>query len=101
MQSFGNACYCCCVARLENRLDAVPHTPEAPTPANPGPVSAGQATQGAALSDGGAVLARTLAKARWNIFWERMWPPVALVATVVGFFLAASWLGLWMWLPPL
>jgi uncharacterized protein (TIGR02302 family) len=79
--------------------DEVPHTPE--IPANPGPVSAGQAAKGASLADGGAVLARTLTKARWNIFWERLWPPVALVATVIGLFLAASWLGLWMWLPPL
>jgi uncharacterized protein (TIGR02302 family) len=53
------------------------------------------------LADGSAVLARTLAQARWNIFWERLWPTLALVATVVGLFLTVSWLGLWLWLPPL
>src|SRR5262245_22052199 len=47
------------------------------------------------------MLARALGRARWTIFWERLWPPVASVATVVGLFLAVSWLGLWLWLPPL
>src|SRR6516165_835076 len=47
------------------------------------------------------MLEKALAKARWTTFWERLWPPVATIATAVGLFLAVSWLGLWLWLPPL
>ena len=50
---------------------------------------------------GGDVLTRALARARWTIFWERLWPALASLATVVGLFLAVSWLGLWLWLPPI
>src|SRR5438309_11739243 len=45
-------------------------------------------------------LARALSRARWTIFWERLWPALASIATVIGLFLAVSWLGLWLWLPP-
>ena len=47
------------------------------------------------------LLAATLQRARWTIFWERLWPALTSVATAVGLFLALSWLGLWLWLPPL
>ena len=47
------------------------------------------------------LLAAALKRARWTIFWERLWPPLAAFATVVGLFLAVSWLGVWLWLPPL
>jgi uncharacterized protein (TIGR02302 family) len=47
------------------------------------------------------MLARALIRARWSIFWERLWPALASVATAIGLFLALSWLGLWLWLPPL
>src|SRR5947199_8902101 len=50
---------------------------------------------------GDDLLARALRRARWTIFWERLWPALASVATVVGLFLAVSWLGLWLWLPPI
>jgi uncharacterized protein (TIGR02302 family) len=40
-------------------------------------------------------------RARWTIFWERLWPALATLATAIGVFLALSWLGLWLWLPPL
>ena len=40
-------------------------------------------------------------RARLTIFWERLWPALAALATAVGLFLSASWLGLWLWLPPL
>jgi uncharacterized protein (TIGR02302 family) len=40
-------------------------------------------------------------RARFTIFWERAWPALAGVVTVVGLFLAVSWVGLWLWLPPL
>jgi uncharacterized protein (TIGR02302 family) len=46
-------------------------------------------------------LASALRRARWTIFWERLWPALATLATGVGLFLSVSWLGLWLWLPPL
>ena len=42
-----------------------------------------------------------LKRAKWVILWERVWPPLAGVLTVTGLFLAVSWLGLWLWLPPM
>jgi uncharacterized protein (TIGR02302 family) len=45
-----------------------------------------------------AVLAR---RARYAILWERVWPPLAALASAAGLFFALSWLGLWLWLPPL
>ena len=33
--------------------------------------------------------------------WERLWPALAALATVAGLFLAFSWAGLWLALPPL
>src|SRR6267154_2591241 len=47
-----------------------------------------------------AVLARALDRARSAILWERLWPALAAPATAVGLFLAVSWLGVWLWLPP-
>ena len=49
---------------------------------------------------GDDLLVRALRRARWTIFWERLWPALASIATVIGLFLALSWLGLWLWLPP-
>jgi len=49
---------------------------------------------------GDDLLARALRRARWTIFWERLWPALASIATVIGLFLAVSGLGLWPWLPP-
>jgi uncharacterized protein (TIGR02302 family) len=43
---------------------------------------------------------RALARARWTILWERLWPALASIATALGLFVAVSWLGLWLWLPP-
>ena len=48
-----------------------------------------------------ALLARALRRAWWTILWERMWPALASLAVAVGLFLAVSWAGLWLWLPPL
>jgi len=48
-----------------------------------------------------ALLEATLKRARWTIFWERLWPALTSLATAIGLFLALSWLGLWLWLPPL
>ena len=52
-------------------------------------------------SDPRSLLGHALTRARWALFWERLWPALAAVATAVGLFLAVSWLGLWLWLPPL
>src|SRR2546430_4687914 len=49
---------------------------------------------------GDDLLARALRRARWTIFWERLWPALASIAPAIGLFLAVSWLGLWLWLPP-
>jgi uncharacterized protein (TIGR02302 family) len=48
-----------------------------------------------------AALSATLERARWTILWERLWPALTSLATAIGVFLALSWLGLWLWLPPL
>jgi uncharacterized protein (TIGR02302 family) len=48
-----------------------------------------------------SLLTRALMRARWALFWERLWPALATLATALGLFLAVSWLGVWLWLPPL
>src|SRR5215468_7179829 len=63
-------------------------------------------SHGAASFPTGDVAARSqlglaLRRARWSIFWERLWPPLARLAVVIGLFLTVSWLGLWLFLPPL
>ena len=57
-------------------------------------------SNGASPAAGNELLPRALRRARWTIFWERVWPAAASLATVVGLFLAVSWLGTWLWLPP-
>src|SRR5437868_837272 len=57
-------------------------------------------SNGASPSAGNDLLPRALRRACWSILWERLWPAAASVATVVGLFLAVSWLGTWLWLPP-
>src|SRR5258707_6209339 len=49
---------------------------------------------------GDDLLARALRRARWTIFWERLWPALASIATVIGLFLALSWLCPLRQLPP-
>ncbi len=48
-----------------------------------------------------ALLRRAIKRARGSIFWERLWPLLITIATAVGLFLAFSWAGLWLALPPL
>ncbi len=47
------------------------------------------------------LLARALKRARGSLFWERLWPALAILATALGLFLAFSWAGVWLVLPPL
>lgn len=49
---------------------------------------------------GNEMLTRAVMRARGTIFWERLWPAMAGLVTVIGLFLAVSWLGIWLWLPP-
>ena len=61
------------------------------------PAAAYRSAEPAARSQLGSAVRR----ARWSIFWERLWPALARLAAVIGLFLTVSWLGLWLWLPPL
>lgn len=40
-------------------------------------------------------------RARQALLWEHLWPVLASLAVVFGFFLALSWAGLWISIPPL
>ena len=55
------------------------------------------------IRDGDALsrlkLAQALERSTYAIAWERAWPGLARVITVVGLFLVASWAGLWLALP--
>jgi uncharacterized protein (TIGR02302 family) len=44
-------------------------------------------------------LAQALQRARLAVAWERGWPHLARLMTVIGLFLAASWAGLWVAFP--
>jgi len=47
------------------------------------------------------LLARAVKRARGSLLWERLWPALASLSVAVGLFLALSWAGLWIVLPPL
>ena len=44
-------------------------------------------------------LTQALQRAQYAIAWERGWPGVARILSVIGLFLVASWAGLWLALP--
>ena len=44
-------------------------------------------------------LTQALQRAQYAIAWERAWPALARILSVVGLFLVASWAGLWLALP--
>ena len=44
-------------------------------------------------------LSEALQRAKFAIAWERVWPPLARLLTVIGLFLVVSWAGLWLALP--
>ncbi|MGI8527537.1 MAG: TIGR02302 family protein [Pseudolabrys sp.] len=46
-------------------------------------------------------LKRALRRAQGSILWEGLWPALASFANALGLFLAFSWAGLWIALPPL
>jgi uncharacterized protein (TIGR02302 family) len=46
-------------------------------------------------------LTQALERAKYAIAWERSWPHLARLLTVIGLFLVASWAGLWLVLPSL
>ena len=44
-------------------------------------------------------LTQALNRAKYAIAWERAWPHLARLLTVIGLFLVVSWAGLWLSLP--
>jgi uncharacterized protein (TIGR02302 family) len=46
-----------------------------------------------------ARLTQALRRAQYAIAWERSWPHLARLLTLVGLFLVVSWAGLWLLLP--
>ena len=44
-------------------------------------------------------LGQALQRAKYAIAWERSWPHLARLLTVIGLFLVVSWAGLWLALP--
>jgi uncharacterized protein (TIGR02302 family) len=44
-------------------------------------------------------LTQALQRAKYAIAWERSWPHLARLSTIVGLFLVVSWTGLWLVLP--
>ncbi|MBR1087522.1 TIGR02302 family protein [Bradyrhizobium manausense] len=55
------------------------------------------------IRDGDALsrlkLAQALERSTYAIAWERAWPGLARVFTVIGLFLVVSWAGIWLALP--
>jgi uncharacterized protein (TIGR02302 family) len=62
------------------------------TPDSPEPVRDAQAVSRLRLM-------QAVQRAQYAIAWERSWPHLARLLTVVGLFLVASWAGLWLALP--
>ncbi|OZA90645.1 MAG: hypothetical protein B7X76_03570, partial [Azorhizobium sp. 39-67-5] len=48
-----------------------------------------------------AFLDRAVLRARRVLAWERAWPVIATTLVVLAAFLAVSWAGLWLSMPPL
>jgi uncharacterized protein (TIGR02302 family) len=54
-----------------------------------------------AVRDALSALSVALTRARQALLWERVWPFFVALASLAGIFIALSWAGLWIWLPPL
>jgi uncharacterized protein (TIGR02302 family) len=74
-----------CFDNPESLLSSASPDPSAP-PGSPDAASRLQLTQ-------------ALQRAKYAIAWERSWPHVARLLTVIGLFLVVSWAGLWLALP--
>ncbi len=61
-------------------------SPEAPAPGASDPTARLQ-------------LSKAVQRAQLALAWERLWPHLARVLTLAGFFLAVSWIGAWVSLP--
>jgi uncharacterized protein (TIGR02302 family) len=83
-------------ARVRQRQPGDP-TISADRPTDPPPATG--KPDGKLLSRYTAALEPMLARSRWSLLWERLWPALALPAVAVGAFLAVSWSGLWLQLP--
>jgi uncharacterized protein (TIGR02302 family) len=70
------------------------------SPAQENPLTAPEHGQSDRFA-GEGVLRRALALSWWAILWERLWPGIVSVLTAFGFFVAVSWMGIWIALPPL
>jgi len=75
--------------------------PEGTRPLTDQPMQGSENTTVSSEKQVDRLVARGVARARWSILWERIWPSLAALLTVGGLFLAVSWLGLWLWLPPI
>src|SRR3954468_5844065 len=75
----------CCFGNPEILLSGANPDPSAPA-RGPEPIARLQLTQ-------------ALQRAKYAIAWERAWPHLARLLTVVGLFLVVSWAGLWLVLP--
>ena len=53
------------------------------------------------IRDALSALSVALTRARQALFWERVWPFFVALASIVGIFVAVSWAGLWISLPPI
>jgi uncharacterized protein (TIGR02302 family) len=55
----------------------------------------------AAGTPAGKRLAALVLRSQRALLWEQIWPPLAAILVVLGLFLAVSWAGLWISIPPL
>jgi uncharacterized protein (TIGR02302 family) len=69
----------------------------------PDPTEPGRTTDAAHEGSHAALtrlkLTQALQRAKYAIAWERTWPHLARLLTVIGLFLVLSWAGLWLALP--
>jgi uncharacterized protein (TIGR02302 family) len=69
-----------------------------PDPTEPGRTT-NDAHEGSHAALARLKLTQALQRAKYAIAWERAWPHLARLLTVIGLFLVLSWAGLWLALP--